>query len=138
VASLLLVCACSDGDSCSESREETKTLDDFGCENSAHNSIILSNTDFSLIRSQEDFEAVIKTLCMPDIDWLKYDMIAGQLRLESGFRSIKTFMSMDCRSNTVMFNIKVETLDTQEAPEVAFTAIFPKLENDQDIFVNFE
>jgi len=138
VTCLSILCGCTDNDGCSEERREVKTLDDFGCENSTYTAIILSNTDFSLIRNQEDYESVIKTICSPNIDWLRYDMIAGQLRLNTGLSSITPYMSMDCASNTVRFDIDVVTNDALNAPEVAFTAIFPKLENDQDIFVNFD
>jgi len=143
LVSTLLVCVigiygCSNNDVCSGERNRAETLDDFGCENSSANSIILTSTEFSFVRNQEDFDAMVKTLCSPSIDWGMYDLIAGHQIVESVVTDIKPYVSIDCSTNTVQVDIEIQTSDVQEPSEIAFTAIIPKLENDQELFVNFE
>ena len=135
---LIGVYGCSESDVCSGERNRVDTLDDFDCENSTTTSIILTSTEFILVRRQEDFEAMVKTLCSPSIDWSKYDLIAGNLDVENSVLTITPFVSFDCATNTVQLDIEILTSTVLDPADIAFTAIIPKLENDEELFVNFE
>lgn len=138
LACMIFLCACTESDICSGDRIRAETLDDFGCRNSANTALILTSTEFSLVRNQSDYETVVKTICNPVIDWTVYDLIAGNLESAYVVTDIRSFVTLDCTTNTLLVDIEVRTSDVLEPSEVAFTVFFPKLENDQELFVQFE
>jgi len=136
---MVCVYSCAENDFCSGERIGVDTLDDFGCQNnSTANSVILTSAEFILVRNQEDFESMVMTLCSSTIDWSEYDLIAGNLQVEETVTDIRPFVSIDCSTNTVKVEFEILTSNVQDPSEITFSAFIPKLENDQELFVNFE
>ena len=138
LVSLAFYVGCTEVEDCAGDRKRAKTLENFGCENVATTAIVLTSSEFSFLRNQEDFESIVKTLCRPSIDWSEYDLIAGNISSEYTVTDIRPFVRVDCSTSTVIVDIQIQESTILNPSEVAFTAIFPKLENDQELFVNFE
>ncbi len=128
---------CSDDGDCSSGEVEVMDLADFGCSNPAFTVTVMTLNEFELIRDQEDFDLHVVAKCVPEIDWVEHDLIAGMIELPNGFTSIDKALIRNCGANELTLQINVKTNLTQVAPVVSFNAIIPKLRDEEALFVDF-
>jgi hypothetical protein len=132
--------SCSKDDECKTETIELKSLEDeYGCVNTKYEMELDLTNQFTIIKSQVDFDFFVTGSCMPpNIDFTTYDLIAGKQGLTSGNTSIDYAMVKECDpvrySMTVTFNQNATT----EAPNLTYHALAPKLEEGADLSITIE
>lgn len=127
---------CSD-DSCSNDTQIAMGLEDIGCTANPYNMRVSTENEFELIRSQEDFDALVNIECA-EIDWMMYDLVIGNIGLSNGLADISRDYRMNCSSERLSLNIKITTDATTVAPMISWNALIPKLVESETLFVNVE
>ena len=134
--SLLIIASCSSDDGCTNEAMNVMDLMDFGCQNPVANVTVNSLNEFELIRSQEDYVAIVTDRCSPSVDWQQYDLVAGTVVLLRGLESIEKALRMNCELNRLELTFTIRLSITQEAPQITLNAVIPKLQDNVDIYVD--
>lgn len=134
----IMTVSCSEDPECQEGTIEVSGLEERGCTNSPYNITVATLNEFELIRNQEDYDLFIDAKCNPDIDWFKYDLIAGMIGLNKSLAGIDKQLVMNCRTNRLILTFTFRVHQTQAAPIISFDALIPKLKDEQDFFVEFQ
>jgi hypothetical protein len=133
--SLLLIAGCAK-EECDDAQYDAMCLETMGCPNSLYQLQLESINDFELIQSQEDFNTMINGTCMPEIDWVNFDLVVGTARLTNGVGGITKTYSMDCNTNQLKLNVTIQLNLTDIAPTIMWNSLIPKLKDNESLFVS--
>ncbi len=123
---LLFLVGCSDTDNCESGSIETLCLEDLGCTNAVRLVKLNSTKELELIKNQEEFDQLVVAPCDLVIDWQKYDLIIGTVRLNQGFIGMKKTAVFDCVQNQIEMTIEIFLSNSADAPTVTWSFLVPK------------
>jgi hypothetical protein len=92
---------------------------------------------FVIIKNQTDFDNTIIRNCSPNIDFDIYDLVIGRKQFASGIDSIDYAIFKNCENNRIDINATVTRLDSDDAPEIVYSCLLPKLQLNEAVNVNF-
>lgn len=91
--------------------------------------------EFTIIRSQSVFEAMVTGSCQPQIDFSTYDLVIGKRGLSNGNTSIDYTLVEDCETGDQVLMVTFHQNDTTEAPNLTYHALIPKLGDEQGLSI---
>ncbi|MCK8479705.1 hypothetical protein [Psychroserpens algicola] len=135
---VFLSCNSCDDDSCAPVTLSITSLEEeYSCVNTPYQMDIDVSDEFIIIRSQADFDALVTGSCMPQIDFITYDLLIGKKALTNGVESINyDGLVKDCENGQLSLTVTFVKNDTDEAPNLTYHALVPKLELDDIINVS--
>lgn len=98
----------------------------FGCANTEQSLEIDLIDNYSIVRSQDQFDELVTGSCVEKLDIEKYDLIIGKKQLKSGVEKIDYDYSKDCNEKSTL-KVKIKMNATSVAPNITFHALIPKL-----------
>ncbi|GER58784.1 hypothetical protein [Patiriisocius marinus] len=131
---LMLVISCGNDDdtNCEDTIVNLTSIEtEYGCTNTPYQLDVNLQDDFTILSSQDAFEALTESECNPLIDFETYDLIIGKQGLSNGFDSIVYQAVEDCNTNSVSLTVTFTLNATAEAPNVTYHVLVPKLINPQ-------
>ena len=109
---------------------------EYGCSNV---NIDLSET-YMIISNPLDFSEFVNTTCQSDIDFTNFDLVIGKKGLTNGLSSIEYGLIENCETENLNLTITFNLNETTVAPNIAYNALIPKLNENQvltvDIVIN--
>lgn len=134
--SLLLFSSCStEGNICNETIPVTSLEEIYGCANTAYQMEIDLTEDYTIIRSQTEFEEQVAGSCLPQIDFSKYSLVIGKKWLSNGLVSINYRLIKECNKNKSILFVTFKTGMFTNAPNVTYHALIPRLAEGETIDV---
>lgn len=112
--------------------------DEYGCVNTKRGMEIDLSNQFVIIRDQADFESLVTGTCIPDIDFLKYDLVVGKQGLTSGNVRIEYELTQDCEKSNLQLKVTFFQNITTEAPNLTYHAVIDKLQDLQGVDITIE
>ena len=92
--------------------------------------------EYRLIRSKIEYDSLVDGRCHPGIDFSKYDLIVGAQALTTGLDTVIYESNRICPENQLFITITIKrTYTSVGTGGVGYNAIIPKLENENDLFV---
>jgi len=128
----LILQACSDNNDCTSGEVDVITLSDLGCNNAERVVRVNSTKELELVRDQTTFDAIVIAPCELDIDWQKYDLVLGSIRLSRGFIGMNNSAVFDCVENRIEMTVEIALSASTDAPTVTWSFLIPK---DSDFFI---
>lgn len=131
ISLLLLLTACPQKDEpgCFVSDVAFSNLEaSYDCENTKNTVEIDLVNSFVVIKSQEDFNALVTGDCQPIIDFETYTLIIGKQELANGNTSINYDYSNDCETNMYTLSVTFNQNETTEAPNLTYHILSPVLD----------
>lgn len=133
--SFTLLSACS-SDDCESTRARTTGLEALSCGDRAYDLSINTESDFELIRSQDDYARLVTGICNPTIDWTQYDLIIGNAPITHELVRIDSYVYRDCTNNVINLDVTI-VLNTVEVDKtISWSALIPKLSDQESIYVH--
>ena len=111
--------------------------EEYDCANTKYIDIDLSE-DYTIIRSQSAFNALVSDDCNPQIDFSSYDLVIGRKGLTSGNSSIEYRLRKACNSDKLQLIVVFHQDDTTVAQEITYHALIPKLGDEETVEVKTE
>lgn len=137
IITLCIGCSSSDDPGCVSLPVDFTSLEtEYGCENTKNLLEIDTTEVFTILSSQQEFEAITSGPCMPQIDFTTYDLIIGKRDLSSGNNSISYEATQDCSTNILQLTVTFNQNATTEAPTLTFHILVPKLLNPDTTIVD--
>lgn len=127
---------CNDEDQCKSGPLDIITMEDLGCNVPAQQVSIKSAKEFELIRDEDQFQSLLISPCMPTIDWVAYDMIAGSINLQNGLVRLEHGAFFNCRDNKLAITITAFLNESTVALPVGFAFLIPKLHDTETPYVS--
>lgn len=140
LCALVFAFSCNSDDDCGSPVWSTPTnLEvEYGCVNTKYQMEINLTDNYTIIRSQQEFDSLITGTCTPTIDFSTYDLIIGKKALTSGNTNIEyNYMKHPC-SNAKYLDVIFIQNATTEAPNLTYHALVPKLDTNETINVTLE
>lgn len=136
LAFLFAFTACQNDDDCTDRTLNTASLEsEYGCANTKYQMEIDLADEFTIIRSQSSFEALVTGSCQPQIDFSTYDLVIGKRGLSNGNTSIDYTLVEDCETGDQVLMVTFHQNDTTEAPNLTYHALIPKLGDEQGLSI---
>ncbi|RUA13174.1 MAG: hypothetical protein DSY83_12055 [Flavobacteriia bacterium] len=127
---------CQNDDACTDRILNTASLEsEYGCANTKYQMEIDLVDEFTIIRSQSSFEALVTGSCQPQIDFSTYDLVIGKRSLSNGNTSIDYKLVEDCETGDQVLMVTFHQNDTTEAPNLTYHAFIPKLGDEQGLSI---
>ncbi|MCD2259556.1 hypothetical protein [Psychroserpens luteolus] len=138
VLSFVLVSACSSDDECSPVILEITSLEaEYSCINTPYQMDIDLSEEFVIIRSQFVFDNLVTGSCMPQIDFVAYDLLIGKKALTSGIDNIDyDGLVKNCENGQFSLTVTFVQNATTEAPNLTYHVLVPKLDANDIINVS--
>ncbi len=134
---LLVFNSCNNKDDCKTIQLNAQSLETlYGCSNTRYGLQIDLTENYTIIRSQEDFENKVSGSCIPKIDFALYDLVIGRKGLSSDNTSINYILTADCK-NVLKLRVIFNQSDALNAPTVTYHALVHKLGDEETIKVEF-
>lgn len=111
---------------------------EYGCENTKYQMDIDLSDDFTIIRSQSDFDNLVTGSCQPTINFSIYDLVIGKKGLSNGNTSINYQLTEDCNTGNLKLHVTFNQNETTEAPNLTYHALLPKMGDEQKLNVEIE
>ena len=130
---VLVICiGCSQKDDDKNSCEDilvpfTSLEAEYGCKNTPYETEINLDDTFTVISSQEVFDALVFGTCDPTIDFDSYDLIIGKRGLRNGNISISYELIENCETNVLTLTVLFLQNATLEAPNLTYHVLTAKL-----------
>ncbi|MFK5889889.1 MAG: hypothetical protein QM486_04075 [Flavobacteriaceae bacterium] len=129
--------SCNNDNNCTDNVVNITSLEnEYGCTNTKYQMDIDLSDNYMIISNQLDFAEFVSGSCQPTIDFSIYDLVIGKKGLGNGNESIEYELIENCetenQSLTVTFN---QNETTEEAPNLTYHALIPKLRNEQELNV---
>lgn len=130
--------SCDKKDECKSTVVIVKSLEtEYGCVNTRYGLQIDLTENYTIIRSQQDFENKVSGNCIPIIDFASYDLVIGKKGLNRGNSSIDYKLTRDC-ANILKLQVTFNQSLTLDTPIVTYHALIPKLGDEETVFVQFD
>lgn len=100
---------------------------EYGCSNTPYETTINLDNTYTVIRSQEVFDALVSGSCTPTIDFGTYDLIIGKQGLRNGNISISYELVEDCDTNVLTLTVTFLQNATLEAPNLTYHVLTAKI-----------
>ena len=130
---LCIICVgCQQKDDDSASCEDlvvpfTSLEAEYGCTNTPYQTEINLDNTFTVISSQEVFDALVFGTCTPTIDFDTYDLIIGKNGLRNGNISISYELIENCETNVLTLTVTFLQNVTLEAPNLTYHVLTAKI-----------
>lgn len=111
---------------------------EYGCVNTKYQMDIDLQEDYTIIHTQSSFENLVIGNCQPQIDFSKYDLIIGKKGLGSGNASIDYELVENCEDKRLILTVIFYQTIFDEAPNLTYHALVPKIEKDRDLEVDIK
>ncbi|MEN8138594.1 MAG: hypothetical protein ABFR62_09180 [Bacteroidota bacterium] len=135
--SLILFQSCKED--CSNINLPVDSLEsEYGCENTKYGMEIDLTDDFTVIRTQSDFDNLVSGTCDAVIDFTEYDLVIGKKGLTSGNESIEYELEEDCESGDLYLKVTFTQNATSVAPNLTYHALVPKIGNGATLNLEIE
>jgi hypothetical protein len=134
---LFLFFGCSKED-CNAQIEDATCLEEMGCSNAVYQLSVESTKEFELVRTQEDYNLLVKGACMASIDWTQFDLVIGMKGLTNGVSTINKTTRLDCATKQRILYVEIVTNETLIAPIITWNALLPKLQDTETLFVDVQ
>jgi len=82
---------------------------------------------FTVISSQEVFDALVSETCTPTIDFVTFDLIIGERGLRNGNISISYELVENCETNVLTLTVTFLQNETLEAPNLTYHVLTAKI-----------
>lgn len=135
---LVLVVGCSQEDDpgCFVSDVAFTNLEaEYDCEDTKNTLEIDLQDTFTVIDTQERFDALVTGPCLPTIDFETYSLIVGKQALANGNTTISYDYSNDCATNTYTLSVTFNQNDTLKASNLTYHILSPKIETTATVVV---
>lgn len=130
--SILILGFYSCSDNCTDITLDVSQLEiEYGCKNV---NIDLSE-NYMIIRNPLDFSEFVNADCQSQVDFSTYDLVIGKKGLTNGLVSIVYELTENCETEDQSLKITFNLNETDEAPNVIYNALIPKLEENQELNV---
>ena len=100
---------------------------EYGCSNTPYETNINLDDTYTVIRSQEVFDALVSGSCSPTIDFNTYDLIIGKKGLRNGNIAISYELIEDCETNVLTLTVTFLQNATLEAPNLTYHVLTAKI-----------
>ncbi|WP_339653671.1 hypothetical protein [uncultured Salegentibacter sp.] len=133
---LCFLLSCNSDDYCENSRIATTSLEDeYACNDTRYSLDISTTEQFELITNLDEYEDKITGTCDPTlIDFEKFDLIIGKVRLGSGNDSIDYSLIESCTEGRSLYVTFIQN-DTMVAPVITYHVLVTKAELNKTIEV---
>jgi hypothetical protein len=128
-----LLLSCTNSNEC---EDVTLTIDHLDCENSKYSLSIDLMNDYTIIRSEEGYNSLVKGICHPGIDFSKYDLIIGTQSSGNENDTIIYDLRRTCPEMQLTLNIEVIQSALTRPDFVTYHALIPKLGDEETVIVN--
>ena len=109
--------------------------EEYGCINTKYDLSIDLSENFTVIRTQNDFNTMVSGECQPNIDFDTYDLVIGKKGLTNGNDTISYVLIENCETLNLELTVTFNQNATTEAPNLTYHALIPKLIDAQTISV---
>lgn len=134
---LLGLISCDKKNECKSTELIVKSLEtEYGCPDTRYGLQIDLSENYTIIRTQQDFENKVSSNCIPKIDFSSYDLVIGKKGLNRGNASIDYNLKRDC-TNILKLQVTFNQSLTLNAPIVTYHALIPKLGDKETVTVEF-
>lgn len=136
---LALISCNSDGDSCTDQKVNTTSLEsEYDCTNTKYDLDLEITDDFIVIKEQTDYNSRLTGNCNPRIDFSTFDLIIGKQQLTSGNGSIDYQLTENCHTGNYVLNVTFNQNIATVAPNLTYHRLIPKLPEGKEITVTTE
>ena len=106
---------------------------EYGCVNTKYQMNIDLNENFTIIKSQTEYDLLVTGSCDVQIDFTKYDLIIGKKGLTNGNTRIEYTLLKRCDYKKLELEITFFQNITAVAPNLTYHALIEKLDPDEDV-----
>jgi len=136
---LIISIGCNEEAPCYDFPLPTLTLDDdFGCERTTRDMEIDLSEEFIVIKDQATFDSLVSVYCDPLIDFSTHDFLIGKKGLTKGLATIDYQLTDKCDQLNHDLKVSIGLAVTDEAPNITYHCLVPKLKDDQSVNVEVE
>ena len=129
---LIILIGCKQNDDDTDACEDilvpfTSLEAEYGCTNTPYETEINLDDTYTVIRSQEVFDALVSGTCLPTIDFGAYDLIIGKRGLRTGNISISYELIENCETNVLTLTVTFLQNETLESPNLTYHVLTTKI-----------
>lgn len=138
ILTFIVIQSCNNDDCENSILTVTDLETEYGCENTKYQMDIDLSEDFTIIRSQSNFDNLVMGSCQPTINFSIYDLVIGKKGLSGGNTSIRYQLTEDCNTGNLKLHVTFNQNETTEAPNLTYHALLPKMGDEQKLNVEIE
>ena len=132
-AVLLLLGYCNEKEKC---EDILLTVEHFECENSKHTLIVDLSNEYTIIRSNEQYDNLVSGPCHPEINFSNFDLVIGKQSSGNWNDTINYDLRRTCPENELTLTIEIIQMAITIPDNVVYHAMIPKLGDEETLVVN--